>query len=127
VWAVAKAGGCHQSEGVGTPLVDVDDIGRLLSQVTPKPPDRHRVDRATECQAKKRNAGFGTGCFEVTSRTAPNPHLVTPTMQTLRCCQHLYGRPGRESILFQEMENAERFGHDGSIRIAVPAGGRERL
>jgi hypothetical protein len=100
---------------VGSSLVNVDDIGLVPLQVPPESRGGGRFHGATEPQPEKREAGAGAGRLEITPGTAPDPNVVSAFGEASRRRQHLDNRTGSESVLVDQVEDAELRWHGSSI------------
>jgi hypothetical protein len=109
--------GRDQANAMGAPLVDVEDVGLVPSQVFSQPRGGNRVPWASNRELEKWETCVDTGQLEITARTAPDPHVVPPADKALGRRQHLHNRPGGESVLIDQVEDAELWRHGRSIGV----------
>ena len=117
LWAASHPDGRDQADAMSAPLVDVEDVGFVASQVSPQPRDGNRVPWASKGKIEELETGVGAGRFEITAGGASDPRLMSPAYLTVGRRQHLHHRPGVEAVLVDEMEQSERSGHAGSIGL----------
>ena len=111
--------GRDQANAMSAPLVDVEDVGLVPSQVFSQPGGGSRVPWASKRELEERETCVDTGQLEITARAAPDPHVMFPAGKTFGRRQYLHNRPGGESVLIDQMKDSERMGHGVSIRMAV--------
>jgi len=114
-WAVPRPGGRHQTNAMGAPLVDVKNVGFVVSQMPPQPRGGNRVPWASKGELEELETGVGTGQLEIAARTAPDPRVMSPKGKTSGRLEHLHDRPGVEPVFVDQMEQVEFGGHGLSI------------
>ena len=121
-WATPHPDGRDQADAMGTPLVDVEDVGFVASQVSPQPRGGNRVPWASKGKIEELETGVGTGRFKITAGGAPDPNVMSPAAKTVGCRQHLDRRASVQPVLFDQVEKADLLGHAFSIRVGFRFG-----
>jgi hypothetical protein len=113
----SDTGGGDQAHRVSAALVNVDDLGLVIVQVTPKPRHRPEVRDASQRQFDKGEACGGAGHFEVTTPGATDPDAMPPNGHAPGCRQHLHNRTGGEAVLVDQVQDAQLPRHARSIGV----------
>jgi hypothetical protein len=121
-WATPHSDGRDQTDSMGAPFVDVEDVSFVASQVSPQPRGGSRVPWASKGKIEELETGVGTGRFEITAGGASDPHVMSPAGKTDGRRQHLDRRAGGQPVFFDQMEKSERLGHAFSIRVGFRFG-----
>jgi hypothetical protein len=95
--------------------VDVENLGFVPPQVSPQPPDRDRIHRASEPELEEWETGVGTGRLEISACPPADPHPVSPFGQALRRRKHLHRRPGNEPVSVDQVKDTQAVSHGSSI------------
>ena len=114
-WAAPHPDGRDQADAMGPSFVGVNDVGLVPAEVLPQLRDGSRVPWAPKWQIEERETSVCTGQLEITARTAPDPHLMSPPGKTSGRRQHLYHRPGVQPVFVDQVEDAKPVWHGSSI------------
>jgi hypothetical protein len=113
-------GGGQQTGRVSPSLVGVEDCDPAVVEVVSEFPGGANIQRTPKAKTEKGKTSVTAGGYELATRSAPDLDMVAALGQTPCRRQHLHHRAGRQTVLIDQVEDAEWPGHGESIRRVAP-------